>query len=132
MQSGFKGQDPAVQKARFRWDHLQKSDGNQKDPTMTTDERLARIETAIEGLAQQQQALTDQQKTLLTAIDRIGTQLDAEVRRWDERFYQLSRDTLVFTRNIVTIAAVTAVLIPLLRDVTPLLTDAIRQLVTAK
>ncbi len=99
---------------------------------MTTDERLARIETAIEGLAQQQQALTDQQKTLLTAIDRIGTQLDAEVRRWDERFYQLSRDTLVFTRNIVTIAAVTAVLIPLLRDVTPLLTDAIRQLVTAK
>lgn len=106
---------------------------------MTTDERLARIETAIEGLvqqqqvlAQQQQALTDQQKTILTGIDRIGPQLDAEVRRWDERFYQLSRDTLVFTRNIVTIAAVTAVLIPLLRDVTPLLTDAIQQLLSAQ
>ncbi len=34
----------------------------------------------------------------------------------DERFYQLSKDTLVFARNVIVTAAVVAVVAPLLRD----------------
>lgn len=64
---------------------------------------------------------------VLAAVERIETKLEGEVKRWDERFYQLSRDTLNFTRNVVVIAAVTAVLIPLLRDVTPLVLEIIRE-----
>ncbi len=39
----------------------------------------------------------------------------------------LSRDTLNFTRNILTIAAITAVLIPLLKDVAPLIVELLRE-----
>lgn len=58
---------------------------------------------------------------------RIEAKLDAEVKRWDERFYQLSRDTLNFARNVVVVAAVTAVLIPLFKDVAPLILDTVRE-----
>lgn len=65
---------------------------------------------------------------VLAAVERIETKLDAEVKRWNGRFYQLSKDTLNFARNVVVIAAVTAVLIPLLRDVTPLILDILQEL----
>ncbi|MFQ3613830.1 MAG: hypothetical protein SNJ68_08990 [Cyanobacteriota bacterium] len=60
-------------------------------------------------------------------IQALEARLESEVKRWDERFFQLSRDTLNFTRNAVVIAAVTAVLIPLLRDVTPLIIDIMKE-----
>ncbi len=59
-------------------------------------------------------------------IQALEVRLEGEVKRWDERFFQLSRDTLIFTRNVVVLAAVTAVLIPLLRDVSPLVLDIIK------
>lgn len=62
---------------------------------------------------------------VLAAVERIEIKLDVEVKRWHERFFQLARDTLNLTRNVVVIAAVTAVLIPLLRDVTPLVLEII-------
>lgn len=58
-------------------------------------------------------------------IQRLEDRLDTEVKRWDERFFQLSRDTLGFTRTVVTTAAVVAVLIPLLKDVAPLLIEVL-------
>ena len=58
-------------------------------------------------------------------IEEVEERLEAEVRRWDERFFQLSRDTLGFTRTVVTTAAVVAVLIPLLKDVAPLVIEAL-------
>ncbi|MCJ2542847.1 hypothetical protein [Thermostichus vulcanus] len=60
-------------------------------------------------------------------IQALEARLESEVKRWDERFFQSSRDTLNFTRNVVVIAAVTAVLIPLLRDVTPLIIDIMKE-----
>ncbi len=60
-------------------------------------------------------------------IQALEVRLEGEVKRWDERFFQLSRDTLIFTRNVVVLAAVTAVLIPLLRDVSPLVLDIIKE-----
>jgi len=120
-----------------------------------SEERLARIERAVEANAQAIAQLTRQNQEVLQTIagteeriakaeeriakaeERIANaeervaraeeRLEAEVKRWDERFFQLSRDTLNFTRNVVTVAAITAVLIPLLRDVAPLLIELLRQ-----
>lgn len=57
---------------------------------------------------------------VLDAIKQLESKLDSEVQRWDERFFQLSRDTLNFTRNIVTTAAVVAVIVPIFRDLIPI------------
>ena len=120
-----------------------------------SEERLARIERTVEANAQAIAQLTRQNQEVLQTIagteeriaraeeriaraeERIAKaeeriagaeeRLEAEVKRWDERFFQLSRDTLNFTRNVVTIAAITAVLIPLLRDVAPLLIELLRE-----
>jgi uncharacterized protein (DUF3084 family) len=113
-----------------------------------SEERLARIERTVEANAQAIAQLTRQNQELMQTIagteeriaraeERIAKaeeriagaeeRLEAEVKRWDERFFQLSRDTLNFTRNVVTIAAITAVLIPLLRDVAPLLIELLRE-----
>ena len=106
-----------------------------------SEERLARIERTVEANAQAIAQLTRQNQEVLQTIagteeriaraeERIARaeeRLEAEVKRWDERFFQLSRDTLNFTRNVVTIAAITAVLIPLLRDVAPLLIELLRE-----
>ncbi len=106
-----------------------------------SEERLARIERTVEANAQAIAQLARQNQELLQTIagteERIARaeervakaeeRLEAEVKRWDERFFQLSRDTLNFTRNVVTIAAITAVLIPLLPDVAPLLIELLGQ-----
>jgi hypothetical protein len=47
-------------------------------------------------------------------LSHLRTDLSAEVIRWDERFFQLSQDTLIFTCNVITTAAVVAVLTPIL------------------
>jgi MerR family transcriptional regulator, repressor of the yfmOP operon len=60
---------------------------------------------------------------VLDAIKQIEIKLDSEVQRWDERFFQLSRDTLNFTRNIVTTAAVVAVIVPIFRDLIPIFVE---------
>jgi flagellar motility protein MotE (MotC chaperone) len=82
-----------------------------------SEERLARIERTVEANAQAIAQLARQNQELLQTIagteERIASaeeRLKAEVKRWDERFFQLSRDTLNFTRNGVTIAAITAAL----------------------
>lgn len=88
--------------------------GSPSEPTLS--DVLAvieRLDTDIQGI-----------RSELTASRQ---DLSKQVERWDERFFQLSRDTLNFTRNVVVIAAVTAVLIPLLRDVTPLIIDIVRE-----
>ncbi|MEN9232200.1 MAG: hypothetical protein Q6L68_14980 [Thermostichus sp. DG02_5_bins_236] len=106
-----------------------------------TEDRLKRIERTVEANAQAIAQLAQQNQEVLQTIaqteERIATaeeriarteeRIEAEVKRWDERFFQLSRDTLNFTRNIVTIAAVTAVLIPLIRDVAPLIVELLRE-----
>lgn len=106
-----------------------------------TEDRLDRIERTVEANAQAIAQLTQQNQEVLERIakteeriakteERIARteeRIEAEVKRWDERFFQLSRGTLNFTRNIVTIAAVTAVLIPLLKDVVPLTIELLRE-----
>lgn len=82
-----------------------------------SEERLARIERTVEANAQAIAQLARQNQELLQTIagteERIASaeeRLEVEAKRWGERFFQLSRDTLNFTRNGVTIAAITAAL----------------------
>jgi len=51
-----------------------------------------------------------------TQVGKISEDLASESKKWDERFFQLSRDTLNFSRNVIVTAAVVAVLAPILRD----------------
>jgi MerR family transcriptional regulator, repressor of the yfmOP operon len=60
---------------------------------------------------------------VLNAISQLDIKLNAEVKRWDERFFQLSRDTLNFTRATVTTAAVVAAIVPIFRDLIPVLVE---------
>ncbi|MCJ2541749.1 hypothetical protein [Thermostichus vulcanus] len=92
-----------------------------------TEDRLDRIERTVEANAQAIAQLAEQSQEVLESIANTEERIEAEVKRWDERFFQLSRDTLNFTRNAVTIAAVTAVLIPLLKDVVPLVIELLRE-----
>jgi len=53
-------------------------------------------------------------------IDGRFNKLEADQTKlekdWNEKFFQLSRDTLNFSRNIIVTAAVVAVVAPLLRE----------------
>jgi len=92
-----------------------------------TEERIANTE---ERIANTEERIANAEERIANAEERFAKteeRIEAEVRRWDERFFQLSRDTLNFTRNIVTIAAITAVLIPLLKDVAPLIVELLRE-----
>jgi len=56
----------------------------------------------------------------LDTIDARFNKLEADQTKlekdWNEKFFQLSRDTLNFSRNIIVTAAVVAVVAPLLRE----------------
>jgi MerR family transcriptional regulator, repressor of the yfmOP operon len=69
------------------------------------DSRLDRITTISEA-----NTLSIEANTLSIA------KLEAESKKWDERFFQLSRDTLNFSRNIIVTAAVVTVVAPLLKE----------------
>lgn len=68
----------------------------------------------------------DQLETQLSnRVDQLEAKLDTEVKRWDERFFQLTRDTLNFTRNGLITAAVVVVLAPLLRETAAVLVETL-------
>lgn len=62
-------------------------------------------------------------KAVRDDVAKLDQRLTNEVQRWDERFFQLTRDTLNFTRAVVTTAAVVAVLVPTLKEVLPGIID---------
>ena len=82
------------------------------EPTPQSEPTLADVLKEVRGIRQD--------------LEATRQEFQAEVKRWDERFFQLSRDTLNFTRAVVTTAAVVAVIIPLLKDVAPLVIELIK------
>lgn len=55
--------------------------------------------------------------TALTEANTVSmAKFEAESKKWDERFFQLSQDTLNFSRNIIVTAAVVTVVAPLLKE----------------
>ncbi len=86
------------------------TEGPQQDPSLTA--VLTEVLTELKQLRQE--------------VQDSREEFQQEVKRWDERFFQLSRDTLNFTRTVVTTAAVVAVLIPLLKDVVPFVIEILK------
>jgi hypothetical protein len=61
----------------------------------------------------------DREPTTREILERLDAHILEQSKfnaKLDERFYQLSKDTLVFARNVIVTAAVVAVVAPLLRD----------------
>jgi predicted nuclease with TOPRIM domain len=62
-------------------------------------------------------------------VERFSDRFDelvAESKKWDERFFQLSRDTLNFSRNVIVTAAVAAVLVPIFREAIAAIVEAFK------
>lgn len=95
-----------------------------------SDARLNRIEQNLESTTERLDRLTEQVDQLSERVDQVNERVDklaAESEKWDERFFQLSRDTLTFSRNIIVTAAVVAVLVPVLRESIAAVIDAFKQ-----
>lgn len=61
----------------------------------------------------------EREPTIRDILERLDAHISEQAKfnaKMDERFYQLSKDTLVFARNVIVTAAVVAVVAPLLRD----------------
>lgn len=46
----------------------------------------------------------------------VKSDIDELDKRWNDRFFQLSKETLGFARNVIVTAAVVAILVPLVKD----------------
>lgn len=68
-----------------------------------SDENMELLLQKLEG------KITELQKELRNDIDELD-------KRWSERFFQLSKETLGFARNVIVTAAVVAVLVPLAKE----------------
>ncbi|MGF1576864.1 MAG: hypothetical protein ACFCU9_13180 [Cyanophyceae cyanobacterium] len=65
----------------------------------------------------------EQENQLFERIDKLAetteiltTDLKEQAKKWDERFFQLSRDSINFARTVIITAAVVAVITPFLRE----------------
>jgi MerR family transcriptional regulator, repressor of the yfmOP operon len=85
-------------------------------PSEPINEFPQQILTEIRQLRQNVEQLSSDVERLSSEIERSNETLSAETQKWDERFFQLSRDTLNFSRNVIITAAVVAVLAPILRE----------------
>lgn len=92
---------------------------------MSTEPTISDVLTELRAMRTDLDTLRSDVDSIRHDLDSYRSEFREEVRQWDERFFQLSRDTLGFTRNVVTTAAVVAVLIPFLRDVLPLLIEVV-------
>jgi hypothetical protein len=64
------------------------------DVLAALDQLSEKVEATREGLVATQEGLKLTREELLTNQTRLESKIEDEVRRWDERFFQLSRDTL--------------------------------------
>jgi predicted nuclease with TOPRIM domain len=81
-----------------------------------TEEMLDKLAEKVDKLAEKLDRQSEKLDQQSENLDRQSEDLKKESDKWDERFYQSSRDTLNFSRNIIVTAAVVAVLAPLLRE----------------
>jgi len=78
-----------------------------------TDERMDQLAEKIDDVV-------GRVDTMVKRLDELATKSET----WDDRFFQLSRDTLNFSRNIIVTAAVIAVITPALRDALSLVLES--------
>jgi len=78
------------------------------------DDRLSRIESNLERL----EVIVQRNSEEITQSRRDMTELS---RKWDERFYQLTKDNLNISRTIIITAGAAIIFSPLLKEIAPTL-----------
>ena len=110
--------------------------------TNTTPDKSDRIETLLEQVAVSVKQIGTDVQRLGTDVQRLGTdvqqlkedsakqaaKLETEVKRWDERFFQLTKDNLGVSRTIIITAGATIILAPLVSAISPAIGDLSRAL----
>jgi hypothetical protein len=73
-------------------------------------------------------------ESIMQVLNNLSDKVDANTQeqakfnqKIDERFYQLSKDTLGFARNVIVTAAVVAVLAPLQKESLTFALDLLKQ-----
>ncbi len=60
-------------------------------------------------------------------ITELRSELKTETARWDERFFQLSKDTLTFVRSVITAGVIVAILVPAVKEIVPTIVQSFRR-----
>jgi hypothetical protein len=63
--------------------------------------------------------LADRLTNVENQITELRSELKTETARWDERFFQLSKDTLTFVRSVITAGVIVAILVPAVKEIVP-------------
>jgi ABC-type transporter Mla subunit MlaD len=85
-----------------------------------TDEMLDKLAQKVDQVSQKVDQVSQK-------VDQVSGKVDDMVAKsatWDDRFFQLSRDTLNFSRSVIVTAAVIAVITPALREALSATLDA--------
>lgn len=90
-------------------------------------DRLDRIERNLETLTEQVSRVSERVDRVSEDVDKLRVDLAAESKKWDDRFFQLSRDTLNFSRNVIVTAGIVAVLVPALWEAIVVLVETFKQ-----
>ncbi|WP_247215380.1 gp58-like family protein [Synechococcus sp. C9] len=76
---------------------------------------VSELKQDVDGLKRDVDDLKQDVDDLKREVDGLKQELNAEVKRWDERYYQLSKDTLGFARYVIVSGVIVAILAPVLR-----------------
>lgn len=103
--------------------------------TNTTPDKSDRIETLLEQVAVSVKQIGTDVQRLGTDVQQLkedsakqAAKLETEVKRWDERFFQLTKDNLGVSRTIIITAGATIILAPLVSAISPAIGDLSRAL----
>lgn len=99
-----------------------------------SEDRLDRIERLVEVISQKVEANTQAIAILTQRVEAkeaenqaILERLEAEVRWWDKRCFQLSRDNLSVSRTIIIVAGSAVIFFPLLQSLSPVIQKLMTQ-----
>ncbi len=90
-----------------------------------TDEMLDKLVESAEATRRSAEANT-------TAISELKAELREEVKRWDERFFQLTRDNLSTAKTIIVTAGTVVILSPVLQAFAPAIQAVVTRLINGQ
>jgi NAD-specific glutamate dehydrogenase len=90
--------------------------------TSNQPDRLNRIETNLERL----EIIVEKNSQ---DFDKLSQELKEAAKKWDERFYQLTKDNLNISRTIIITSGAAIIFSPLLRELTPTIKAFIDQFI---
>ena len=90
--------------------------------------KVDRITADVDRITADVSQLTTDVGQLTEDGKRRDQQLAAEIQRWDDRFFQLSRDNLMIARTIIITAGTVVILSPVLQALAPAIETVVARL----